>query len=75
MKLGYLYVLVHPSDPCLYKIGTTCLPEEGLAEHNSNYGEHAGQIVKETGQKWEIKTYMPLLIRIGPKRSFGARHP
>lgn len=59
MKSGYLYVLVHPSDPSLYKIGqTTHQPEKRLAEHNSNYEEYTGQIVKETGQKWEIKTYI-----------------
>lgn len=58
MKPGYLYVLVHPSDPNLYKIGqTTRHPEKRLSEHNSNYEEYAGQIVKETGQKWELKEY------------------
>lgn len=58
MKSGYLYVLVHPSDPDLYKIGqTTRLPQERLAEHNSDYSKNAGRIVKETGQKWELKTY------------------
>ena len=57
MKPGYLYVLVHPSDPDLYKIGqTTRQPEERLAEHNCNYETYTGQIVKETGQKWELKT-------------------
>jgi len=40
MNSGYLYVLVHPSDPGLYKIGvTTHHPEKRLAEHNSNYKE------------------------------------
>jgi hypothetical protein len=59
MKTGYLYVLVHPSDPTLYKIGqTSCHPEKRLAQHNRNYKEYAGRIVKETGQKWEIKTYI-----------------
>jgi hypothetical protein len=59
MKSGYLYVLVHPSDPDLYKVGqTTRRPEKRLIEHNSNYAEYAGQIVKETGQKWELKTYI-----------------
>ena len=58
MKSGYLYVLVHPSDPDLYKIGqTTRHPEERLAQHNSNYKECTGQIVKETGQKWVLKEY------------------
>lgn len=59
MKSGYLYVLVHPSDPDLYKVGqTTRHPKERLVEHNSNYEKYAGQIVKETGQKWELKTYI-----------------
>jgi T5orf172 domain len=59
MKSGYLYVLVHPSDPDLYKIGVTILrPEERLAQHNSQYEKYAGQIVKETGQQWELKTYI-----------------
>lgn len=59
MKSGYLYVLVHPSDPDLYKVGQTTLhPEERLAQHNCNYKEYAGHIVKETGQKWELKTYI-----------------
>lgn len=59
MKSGYLYVLVHPSDLNLYKIGqTTCDPMKRLAQHNGNLEEYAGQLVKETGQKWEIKTYI-----------------
>lgn len=58
MKAGYIYVLVHPSAPDLYKIGvTTRRPEQRLAQHNSNYEEYTGQIVKETGQKWELKEY------------------
>ena len=59
MKAGYLYVLIHPSDPDLYKVGqTTRHPEERLVEHNDDYEEYSGQIVKETGQKWELKTYI-----------------
>jgi len=58
MKPGYIYVLVHPSDPNLYKIGiTTRKPEQRLAQHNSDYTQLAGRIVKETGQKWELKEY------------------
>lgn len=61
MKSGYLYVLIHPSNPDLYKIGqTTRHPEERLAEHNGRYEKYAGQIVKATGQKWELKTYIPV---------------
>lgn len=59
MKSGYIYVLVHPSAPDLYKVGqTTRHPQERLVEHNSNYSKHAGQVVKVTGQKWELKTYI-----------------
>lgn len=58
IKPGYIYVLVHPSIPDLFKIGqTTRHPEERLAEHNSNYNEYTGQIVKKTGRKWELKEY------------------
>lgn len=58
MKSGYIYVLVHPSDPELYKIGvTTRKPEQRLARHNSDYNELTGRIVKETGQKWELKEF------------------
>ena len=58
MKSGYIYVLVHPSDPGLYKIGiTTRKPEQRLAQHNSDHARLAGRIVKETGQKWELKEY------------------
>ncbi len=54
---GYIYVLVHPSDPDLYKIGRTSrTPEDRLREHNSDRNKLAGKIVKETGQKWELKT-------------------
>jgi hypothetical protein len=59
MKSGYLYVLVHPSDPDLHKIGVTILrPEKRAAQHNRQHDKHAGRIVKETGQKWELKTYI-----------------
>jgi len=58
MKSGYIYVLVHSSDPDLYKIGiTTRKPEQRLAQHNDDYTQIAGRIVKETGQKWELKEY------------------
>lgn len=59
MKPGYLYVLVHLSDPDLYKIGVTILhPKVRLAQHNSQHEKYAGKIVKETEQKWELKTYI-----------------
>ena len=58
-RAGYLYVLVHPSDPNLYKVGVTVLdPKKRLAQHNSQLDKAAGRIVQETGQKWEIKKVM-----------------
>jgi hypothetical protein len=59
MKPGYLYVLVHPSDPDLYKIGVTVLqPEKRMAQHNRQSDKYAGKVVEATGQKWELKTYI-----------------
>jgi hypothetical protein len=59
VKSGYLYVLQHLSDPQLFKVGITIRsPEERLVEHNSNFEEYTGQIVKDTGKKWELKTYI-----------------
>jgi len=58
-KPGYIYVLTHPSDPNLVKIGrTTREPEERLKEHNSDYTQLTGQIVKNTGQEWVLKEYI-----------------
>lgn len=58
MKPGYIYVLVHPSNPKLYKIGiTTRNPEKRLKEHNSDFSQYTGRIVKESGQLWVLKEY------------------
>ncbi len=59
MKPGYIYVLVHPSDPTLVKVGrTTQKLERRIAQHNTDHAKIAGQIVKESGQKWELKEYI-----------------
>jgi hypothetical protein len=58
MKQGFIYVLTHPSDPNLYKIGVTIRdPMKRLAQHNHDFTKAAGRIVEETGQKWELKEY------------------
>lgn len=76
MKSGYIYVLVHPSDPDLYKIGVTTLkPEQRLAQHNSDYSKEAGRIVKETGQKWELKEYHAVLDPYWAEKSFWGATP
>ncbi len=76
MKAGYLYVLVHPSDPNLYKIGVTILrPEKRVDQHNRHHEKHAGQIVKETGQKWELNTYIAVPDPYWAEKAFwGATH-
>ncbi len=59
MAAGYLYVLTHPSDPNLYKVGqTTRHPNDRLEEHNCRHDEYPGQIVKKTGLNWELKTFI-----------------
>ena len=69
-------MLVHPSDPDLYKIGqTTRHPEQRLAEHNSDYQKYAGLIVKETGQKWELKKYIAVPDPIWAETVFWGSTP
>ena len=76
VKSGYLYVLAHPSDPELYKIGVTILPpEKRLAKHNRHYEKYAGKIVKETGQKWELKTYIAVPDPYWAERAFWGATP
>jgi len=76
MKSGYIYVLVHPSDPDLYKIGvTTRKPEQRLDQHNNNHDKYAGQIVKETGQKWELKEYHAVPDPYWAERDFWGHTP
>ena len=76
MKSGYLYVLVHPSDPDLYKVGVTILkPEKRLAQHNSKLEKYAGQVVKETGQKWEIKTFITVPDPYWAEKAFWGATP
>lgn len=59
MRQGYLYVLGHPSDPDLYKIGVTVLsPEKRLAQHNRILTAIAGKVVASTGQEWKLKIYI-----------------
>jgi hypothetical protein len=73
MKPGYLYVLVHPSDPNLYKIGVTVLePRARLAQHNRQHATYAGSIVKKTGQDWQIKTSISVADTYWAEKAFWA---
>lgn len=76
IRPGYIYVLTHPSDPKLYKIGKTVLnPKKRLAQHNTNYKKYAGQIVKETGQKWQLKTFIEVPDPYRAESAFWASTP
>ena len=75
-KPGYIYVLTHPSDPDLYKIGVTVLePKKRLAQHNRELTKAAGLVVKETGQKWELKEYHLVPDPYFAERAFWATTP
>lgn len=57
-KAGYIYVLIHPSSPNLYKIGVTIRhPKQRLAQHNKDFSKAAGRIVQQTGEKWVLKEF------------------
>ena len=52
---GYLYVLSHPSDKDLFKIGITRRdPKVRLKEHNTHLDKAAGKVVAKTGQHWVL---------------------
>lgn len=76
MKRGYLYVLVHPSDPSLYKIGVTVLhPEQRLAQHNQLHDSYAGRVVQQTGQTWQLKTFIEVEDPYWAEKAFWAATP
>ena len=71
MKPGYLYVLGHPSDPMLVKVGRTVQKiERRIAVHNTDHTTIAGQIVKETGQKWQLKEYIEVPDPVNAEGAF-----
>ena len=62
---GFLYILRHPcrvfsdygveDDEHLFKIGvTTRTVNIRLKQHNTDFKKHAGKVVQETGQLWEV---------------------
>ena len=76
MKAGYIYILTHPSDPALYKVGITIRdPIRRLAEHNGDYTKAAGRIVQETGQRWELKEYRAVPDPVLAERMFWGATP
>jgi len=75
-KSGYIYVLTHPSDANLYKIGVTIRdPNKRLAQHNSDLTKAAGLVVKETGQKWELKEFHAVVDIYWAEKVFWGNSP
>lgn len=75
-KPGYLYVLAHPPDPELCKVGITILdPVKRLAQHNTQFDKAAGKVVKKTGRKWEIALVVEVPDPYYAEKAFwGATH-
>jgi len=76
VKAGFIYVLIHPSDPNLIKVGmTTRNPKIRLKEHNTQFDKAAGKVVEATGQKWVIKEFYPVEDTYNAESAFFHRSP
>jgi hypothetical protein len=76
VRSGFIYVLTHPSDPDLVKIGmSTRHPEKRIKEHNTCFTTTTGKIVKETGQKWILKDFFPVTDTYNAESAFWHRSP
>ena len=71
-----MYVLKHPSDPNLFKIGVTRRdPCARLKEHNTHYEKAAGKVVRDTGQLWELLEVVGVADVYQAEREFWKRPP
>jgi hypothetical protein len=76
VKPGFIYVLIHPSDSNLIKVGmTTRSPEVRLKEHNTQFDKAAGKIVEATGQEWIIKESVAVEDTYNAESAFFHRPP
>ena len=76
VKAGFIYVLTHPSDECLIKVGmTTRSPQIRLQEHNTQFDKVAGEVVEATGQEWIIKDYFEVEDTYNAESAFFRRSP
>jgi len=75
-KPGFIYILTHPSDPALVKIGmSTRHPVKRLKEHNTQLTSYTGKVVKETGQEWILKEFFPVSDTYNAESAFWHRSP
>ncbi len=73
---GFIYVLIHPSDPYLIKVGmTTRSPQIRLREHNTQFDKDAGRIVESTGKEWVLKEYFEVEDTYNAESAFFQRSP
>lgn len=76
VKAGFIYVLTHPSNPKLIKVGiTTRNPEVRLKEHNTQFDKRVGRVVHATGQDWIIKEYFAVEDVYNAESKFFHRPP
>jgi T5orf172 domain len=76
VKAGFIYVLIHPSDPYLIKVGmTTRNSEIRLKEHNTQFDKAAGKVVEATGQEWVIKEFFAVEDTYNAESAFFHRSP
>lgn len=76
LQSGFLYLLTHPSDPNLIKVGmTTRTPEVRLHEHNTQFDKPAGKVVVETGQNWVLKEFFVVEDTYNAENAFFQRSP
>jgi hypothetical protein len=76
VQAGFIYVLTHPSDPNLIKVGmTTRNPHVRLKEHNTQYDKAAGKIVEATGQEWILKKFFTVEDTYKAESTFFHRSP
>ena len=76
VEKGFIYLLTHPSDPLLIKVGKTVLaPTKRLHQHNSQLTKAAGKIVAETGQLWELAEWFEVPDCYHAESAFWQRPP
>ncbi|KAE8543736.1 GIY-YIG nuclease family protein [Marinobacter nauticus] len=76
VKAGFIYVLIHPSDERLIKVGMTSRsPEVRLEEHNTQFDKAAGRVVEATGEDWILKEFFAVEDTYNAESAFFRRSP
>ena len=76
VKAGFIYVLIHPSDAYLIKVGMTSRsPQVRLKEHNTQFDKAAGKVVQATGEEWILKEFFAVEDTYNAESAFFHRSP